>query len=129
MIILWNSAEMTSVITLVNDNGEHTTIEWEAGRTLAKNMLAYMRDLLEEHHLTFDDITGIGVFRGPGSYTGLRIALTVLNTFAATQRVPIVGDTSENWQDVCLARIAAGKNDEMVLPEYGGDAHITKPRK
>lgn len=120
---------MTSVITLVDDNGERTTIAWEAGRNLAKDMLAYMRDMLEQRNLTFADITGIGVFRGPGSYTGLRIAITVLNTLAAAQHSAIVGEVGDDWSDTCLKRLAAGENDEIVLPEYGGDAHITMPRK
>ena len=37
-----------------------------------------------------------------------------------------VGD---DWQRDCLARLAAGQDDKIVLPEYGGEAHITKPKK
>ena len=129
MIILWTSAEMTSSITLVDDAGARRVIEWDAGRELAHTMLAYMRDMLAEYDETFADITAIGVYRGPGSYTGLRIALTVLNTLASAQHIPIVGATGDDWVDQCLSRIAAGEDDTIVLPEYGGDAHITKPRK
>jgi len=28
-----------------------------------------------------------------------------------------------------LARLSAGENDELVMPEYGAEAHITTPRK
>ena len=120
---------MTACITLVQDNGERKTYEWEAGRTLARDMLSHLRDLLAEQPLVFTDITGIGVNRGPGSYTGLRIGMTVLNTFASAKHIAIVGATGETWQDDCLRRLAAGEDDQMVLPEYGGDANITKPRK
>ena len=120
---------MTSSITLVDDAGARRVIEWDAGRELAHTMLAYMRDMLAEYDETFADITAIGVYRGPGSYTGLRIALTVLNTLASAQHIPIVGATGDDWVDQCLSRIAAGEDDTIVLPEYGGDAHITKPRK
>ena len=120
---------MTSEITLVSDDGTREVVQWEVGRTLAKEMLGYMRDLLKDRNMTFTDIKGIGVFRGPGSYTGLRIALTVLNTFAAAQQVPIVGAVGDVWSDDCLARLTAGEDDKIVWPEYGADAHITKPRK
>ena len=103
--------------------------EWQADRTLARDMLAYLRDRLADHEATLDDITGIGVFRGPGSFTGLRIGMAVCNTFAETNAIPIVGETGDNWEQVCLERLFRGENDSIVLPEYGGEAHITKPRK
>lgn len=129
MILLWDSSTMTAQITLVGDDGIKDTHEWEAGRTLARDMLTRLHDLLSERSLSFADIKGIGVNRGPGSYTGLRIGMTVLNTLASTEKIAIVGATGDAWQDDCLRRLAAGEDDQMVLPEYGGDANITQPRK
>lgn len=128
MIVLWNSAAMTVTLEL-HDSDIVARYEWEAGRTLARDMLAYLRERLAEQGKTFTDITGIGVFRGPGSYTGLRIGLAVLNTIASDRHVPIVGVTDDDWQTAALARLERGETDEIVLPEYGGDAHVTAPRK
>ena len=128
MIVLWNSAEMTVQLTLV-DGDKRTDYEWAAERNLARDMLAYLRDRLAENEASFADISGIGVFRGPGSFTGLRIGLAVLNTIAYEQRIPIVGVTGDVWREECLARLQNGRNDEIVLPEYGAEARITKPRK
>ena len=128
MIVLWNSAEMTVQLTLI-DGDKRTDYEWVAERNLARDMLAYLRDRLAENEASFADISGIGVFRGPGSFTGLRIGLAVLNTIAHEQRIPIVGVTGEAWREECLARLQNGRNDEIVLPEYGAEARIPKPRK
>ena len=128
MIVLWNSAEMTVQLTLI-EGGKRTDYEWAAERNLARDMLAYLRDRLAENGASFADISGIGVFRGPGSFTGLRIGLAVLNTIAHEQRIPIVGVTGDVWREECLARLQNGRNDEIVLPEYGAEARITKPRK
>ena len=128
MIVLWNSAEMTVQLTLV-DGDKRTGYEWAAERNLARDMLADLRDRLAENGASFADISGIGVFRGPGSFTGLRIGLAVLNTIAHEQRIPIVGVTGDAWREECLARLQNGRNDEIVLPEYGAEARITKPRK
>lgn len=128
MIVLWDSAEMTVQLTLI-DGDKRTDYEWVAERNLARNMLAYLRDRLAENEASFADISGIGVFRGPGSFTGLRIGLAVLNTIAHEQRIPIVGVTGDAWREECLARLQNGRNDEIVLPEYGAEARITKPRK
>lgn len=128
MVILWNSASATVQCSVV-DGSHRYDYEWKAERTLARDMLAYIRDVLAEHDHQFSDITGIGVFRGPGSFTGLRIGLTVLNTITHEQQCAIVGETGDAWQETALNRLKKGENDHIVLPEYGAEAHITLPRK
>ncbi len=128
MIILWNSAAMTVECEVVD--GEKTVHnEWQADRTLARDMLAYLRDQLAAQGKTIHDITGIGVFRGPGSFTGLRIGMTVLNTLADSLGVPIVGVAGEDWRRKARERLADGENDHVVLPEYDAPARVTTPRK
>ena len=129
MILLFDSSAMTVRLVLVTDTGEPIAYEWEAGRTLARDMLQFITDKLQQNGGTLDSIKGIGVFRGPGSYTGLRIGLTVLNTLAGSLNVPIVGAVGKDWEAACLERLSQHKNDSIVLPEYGGDAHITTPKK
>ena len=128
MILLWNSAAMQVELTLIDGDARYD-YEWQAGRELARDMLTYLRDRLAEHDMTFADVTGIGVFRGPGSFTGLRIGMTVLDTLAATNAIPIVGSVTEDWRSDCLQRLVAGQSDTVVLPEYGREAHTTTPRK
>lgn len=128
MILLLDTSTPVCKLTLVSDDQRFES-EWQADRTLAKNLLAYLRDQLSAHGKTFDDITAIGAFQGPGSFTGLRIGLTVLNTIANAQGIPIVGATGNAWQQDVIAKLQAGTNEKIVLPFYGSDAHITKPRK
>lgn len=106
--------------------------EWEAGRGLAKGLLGFIRESLSEYGDSEDfaaQLTGIVAFRGPGSFTGLRIGLTVVNTLASAKNIPIVGETGEEWRKTGLARLSANENDQLVMPEYGGEPHITTPRK
>ena len=128
MLLLVDSSEMTVQLAMI-DGVARYDYEWEAGRQFAHDFLGYLRDRLDEHGWTLSDILGIGVFRGPGSYTGLRIGMSVLNTLADSLSIPIVGATGEGWAGDCERRLQAGENDQIVLPEYGGDAHVTKPRK
>lgn len=128
MILLLDTSTPLCKLTLM-DGDQRFDYEWQADRTLALHLLSFLRDKLAEHDKTFADIAGIGVFRGPGSFTGLRIGLTVLNTIADSQQVPIVGALGDNWLEAALQRLAESENDQIVLPEYGGEAHITKPRK
>ncbi|HET8884061.1 MAG TPA: tRNA (adenosine(37)-N6)-threonylcarbamoyltransferase complex dimerization subunit type 1 TsaB [Candidatus Saccharimonadales bacterium] len=128
MILLLDTSTPICKVTFI-DGDQRYDNQWQADRELAKGLLGYLQAQLQEQHKTFTDISGIGVFQGPGSFTGLRIGLTVLNTIADAQQVPIVGSTGDNWQVAAIARLQAGDNDEMVLPFYGSDAHITTPRK
>ena len=128
MILLLDTSTPTCKLTLVDGDWQYDD-EWEAGRTLAKGLLGYLQEQLTKNGKTFVDISGIGTFKGPGSFTGLRIGLTVLNTIADAQQIPIIGSTNENWQEAVLRELEAGKNEKIVLPFYGGEAHITKPRK
>lgn len=128
MILLIDSSQMLVRLTLI-DGTTRYDYEWEAGRQFAHEFLGYLRDRLADHNWTLRNITGIGVFRGPGSYTGLRIGMSVLNTLADSLAVPIVGAVGENWMGECEQRLQGGENDQIAMPEYGGDAHVTQPRK
>lgn len=128
MIILLDTSTPLCKLTLLGDSQRYD-YEWQADRQLALGLLAYIQEKLQHHNGTWSELTGIGVFQGPGSFTGLRIGLTVLNTLADSEQVPIVGEQGEGWQQKALERLRAGENDRMVLPHYGSEAHITKPRK
>ena len=129
MKLLLKTSTPTCELTLVDESGERHDYSWQADRQLAKGLLEFLRDHLNKHQADFSDLTGIGVFRGPGSFTGLRIGLTVANTLASSLDIPIVGATDESWRAECLDRLDSGQNERIVMPEYGGEANITKPRK
>jgi tRNA threonylcarbamoyladenosine biosynthesis protein TsaB len=128
MILLVDTSTPVCKLSLI-DGDERFDDTWQADRQLAKGLLAYLHDQLEARGKTFQDISGIGVFTGPGSFTGLRIGLTVLNTLADAEAIPIIGCNGDGWEQVALARLAAGEDDHIALPFYGSDAHITTPRK
>lgn len=128
MILLLDTSTPTCKLSFVEGDWRYDD-EWEAARELAKGLLGYLQHQLEKKDKRWKDISGIVAFQGPGSFTGLRIGLTVLNTIADAQSVPIVGTTGDDWQVQGLRRLDDGEDDKVVLPEYGSDAHITQPRK
>lgn len=128
MILLLDTSSPVCRLTLIDGDRRYDD-EWQAGRTLAKHLLRYLQQQLDKNDATFASLRGIGVLAGPGSFTGLRIGLTVLNTIAESGQIPIVGVRGEQWQKIALERLKNGENDAVVLPFYGSEAHITKPRK
>ncbi len=128
MILLLNTSTPFCELFLVDGDTTHDG-SWQAERELARDLLGRMDTLLSAHGAVWTDISGVGVYKGPGSFTGLRIGLTVVNTIADSQHIPIVGGTGDTWRQDVLARLQLGENDQIVLPDYGGDANITTPRK
>ena len=128
MILLLDTSTMECRLTLIDGEGRYD-FSWQAERTLAKHLLGYLEEKLHETGRELSDLSGIGVMRGPGSFTGLRIGMAVLNTLADALQIPIVGAEGDNWQQAAVNRLEAGESDQVVLPHYGGDDHITKPRK
>ena len=103
--------------------------EWLSGRGLSKGLFRFLEDFLKENHLSFWDVKGLVIFKGPGSYTGLRIGITVFNTYSDTTKIPIVGETGEDWFLKGVKRLERDENDKVVMPKYLAPAHITKQRK
>lgn len=102
---------------------------WEAHRQLAETIHQKIRTLLESNNLALTQVRGIVCFEGPGSFTGLRIGLTVANALSYGLQIPIVASSDENWIKNGVQSIKEGKNDIQALPFYGADAHITPQKK
>ena len=128
MILLLDTSTPECRLSLIEGDWRYDDT-WEANRELAKGLLSYLQSQLEAQQKTWKDLTGLGVFKGPGSFTGLRIGITVLNTVSYSEGIPIVGETGEDWREKALQRLANDESDKVVLPEYGGEANITQPRK
>lgn len=128
MILLLDTSTPTCYVGLSNSEA-FTESTWEAGRGLSKGLLAHLQEKLAERGVEWSDLAGVVVFKGPGSFTGLRIGVSVINALVDVRSLPVVGVTGDDWKQVGLARLEAGDDDKIVLPEYGADANITTPRK
>lgn len=106
---------------------------WPAHRQLAETIHIKMKQILNKLSISLGDIDGIVCFKGPGSFTGLRIGLTVANSLAYAQNIPVVARTDPNWLQTGLNVLLDGhpldSGDKIALPEYGAPAKTTKPRK
>lgn len=102
---------------------------WNADRQLARGLLKHLNDFLSANGTTIKGLKGLFVFKGPGSFTGLRIGLTVLNTLAYAEGIPIVGEQDEGWREKAVQRLLGGQDDRLIMPFYGAEARITQPKK
>ena len=102
---------------------------WPAHRQLAETIHLKIKELLESQDHELKEISGIAVYKGPGSFTGLRIGLSVANTLADSLSLPIVSDGGEQWLEKSCERLVKGENEKIALPDYGAEPHITQQKK
>jgi tRNA threonylcarbamoyladenosine biosynthesis protein TsaB len=102
----------TPEVILKLDNHEYRE---ELGRDMAEKLLGFLKGKLAENGKTFNDITRITFMSGPGSFTGLRIGATIVNTLAHELNIPLYDHH--------------GEKHPLILPDYGRPANITAPKK
>lgn len=94
---------------------DEQSYEWDSGRNLARDLLKYIHDRLQEQGADWQDLTEITFVSGPGSFTGLRIGATVVNTLSSELKIPLYNHR--------------GEKVKLIMPEYGRPANISAPKK
>jgi len=115
-------------LNLYKDARLLTCQDWLADRKLAETIHNRLKELLDSQQISLSDIQGIVIYKGPGSFTGLRIGISVANALALGLSIPIVGESGDKWETKGLRRLASNGNDQVVLPEYGAAPHVTVPK-
>lgn len=69
----------------------------------------YIEDILENNNKSSDDVNEIIVVNGPGSFTGIRIGVTIAKIFAYLKKIRIVTITS------LQARAIGNNNNNYIL--------------
>lgn len=128
LILTIRTDKPESEIGLYEDHVQIGYLVWEAHRQLAETINKKINSLLSMYDRSIKDLNGIVVYEGPGSFTGLRIGLSVANALAYSQGLPIVAETDE-WIELGIARLLKHETDTVALPEYGSPVHITTPKK
>ena len=77
-------------------DGERTVGEsiWIAGRNQTSELTPSLGYLLEKHDVQKTDLKGIAVAKGPGSFNGIRVGMSVAKGLALTLNIDIISATS-----------------------------------
>ncbi|HSW36852.1 MAG TPA: tRNA (adenosine(37)-N6)-threonylcarbamoyltransferase complex dimerization subunit type 1 TsaB [Candidatus Saccharimonadales bacterium] len=128
LILVIRSDKPEAELGLYDDEEELIYEKWLAHRQLAETIHTKIDELLKKQNKNLKDVQAIVVFKGPGSFTGLRIGITVANAFAYALKVPIVSAGIEDWLKLGIKRLKKGENETIALPEYGSPPNITPPK-
>ena len=123
-----NEEAVISVYLLSTDlstkNKKPTLIKetkWRAHRELSATLSLKYLEILKDVGILQRDLSGIVIFSGPGSFTGLRIGISFANGLAYALGIPIYETKKKGLLDF-------NNPKEIAQPFYGSDPKITKPK-
>ncbi|MCL5113343.1 MAG: tRNA (adenosine(37)-N6)-threonylcarbamoyltransferase complex dimerization subunit type 1 TsaB [Patescibacteria group bacterium] len=119
----------TAELGLFNKNQKVDYFKYRHFNQLSEDLLIKIEKLFNKNKLKFSDLSGIIVYKGPGSFTGLRIGISLANALSYSLNKPIIGSMTENWIKLGIKELLLGKNQKIVIPKYGALAHITEAKK
>ena len=108
----------------LDDQDPPSVLRFTEGMAHGKLLLPSVENLLKQAGLRRPDYVAVGI--GPGSYTGLRIGVTVARTLAWTWECPLLGIGSltalaleAGWQARPVVTLVDAKQGEVYAAAYG----------
>lgn len=96
----------------LGENGKLVSLrENTEGREHARNLAVYVEEILRENDLDASDLDAVAIGKGPGSYTGLRIATALAKGLCYGAQIPLIAIGSLE----ALCRVALEDYDAGVL--------------
>jgi len=81
----------TAGIALSSQGEIIAELTWHAGQNHTTELIPNLICILEQTKLNLEDINGVIVARGPGSFNGLRVGMSFAKGLALSLNIPIVG--------------------------------------
>ena len=114
--LLLDSSNINLSVGIMKDDFLLDSITYESWQTQSENMVPEIDKLLTKHNISRNDITGVVTAIGPGSYTGVRIALTIAKVMALALNIPVYPVSSlrilkdNDKPSICLINARSGRS-------------------
>lgn len=124
LLALDTSTRQSSVALCTEDElaGEYV---WNAGTNHSVELLGHIQRMLAECQLTMEQIDAVAVATGPGSFNGVRVALSTAKALAFALKKPLLGVSTldiiatqqQQWRAPVCAILEAGRG-ELYAASY-----------
>ena len=114
--VLLDSSNINLSVGLAKDDALLKEISYEAWQQQSEYMIVELNILLDEFNVSYKDIDSIMVAIGPGSYTGVRIAITIAKTMALACNAKVYPVSSlwieKDYQNpsICVINARSGRS-------------------
>lgn len=89
MILHINTQDQKQVAVSLKKDGQIVSSLSQENEYGSQVLLPLISKLLDRENLTFADLEGIEVETGPGSFTGLRVGVSVANALGFALNIPV----------------------------------------
>jgi tRNA threonylcarbamoyladenosine biosynthesis protein TsaB len=89
-ILALESSTTVCGVSIFIDNKIFDTIEIDEPRVHVKKLPVFVDQILDKHEMSVSNFDGIAIASGPGSYTGLRIGMSLAKGLAFSHDLPLV---------------------------------------
>jgi tRNA threonylcarbamoyladenosine biosynthesis protein TsaB len=102
-------------VALLRDHECIVEQSMEAERNHSIYLVPIIQQMLANEGVTVHDLRAVAVGQGPGSYTGVRIGVTVAKTLAWSLKIPLIGISSlEAYAHAARAQVQ--EEDCLIVP-------------
>ena len=114
--ILLDSSNTNLSVGIARDNLLLESISYEAWQRQSEYMVPELNKLLDKYNVKREEIGEVIVAKGPGSYTGVRIAITIAKTIAVALNCKLLAISSLRAQkngtnpSICLINARSGRS-------------------
>lgn len=91
IILYINTSSSKEIFVALETASKRFELKKKTDRQKAQVVLPMIDEILRRHRLTLRDISEVKVHTGHGSFTGLRVGISVANAIAYILRIPING--------------------------------------
>ncbi len=89
-ILHLESSTSVCSVALAKEGKLVDVLESNEGQNHAKLLAVFVQDILAKNELSFSDVKAIAVSAGPGSYTGLRIGVSLAKGLCYANQIPLI---------------------------------------
>lgn len=125
MILAMRTDKPEAELYLLESTGKVVAgYHWLADRQLADTLLKTILDFLDQYKYSLEQLTGVAVFTGQGSFTGLRIGTTVANALAYGLTIKVAATAGEDWLAQIVPALNKAKLGQSAMPTYDSEPNI-----
>lgn len=117
-----DTSEPEAELIIFKDDKVICKRKWLAHRELSKTLSKEYQKIMKKAGIKNSDLSGVCVFSGPGSFTGLRIGISFADALAYGLKISMFETRKRGIIDT-------RKPKKIVTPFYGSEPRITGPEK
>ncbi|MBT3704373.1 tRNA (adenosine(37)-N6)-threonylcarbamoyltransferase complex dimerization subunit type 1 TsaB [Candidatus Peregrinibacteria bacterium] len=112
-----NTATLDTEIAILDLEAKKILAEksWRSECNEAETLLPEILKLLKKSKINFKDLKKVIVVKGPGSFTGLRVGITIANMIANLLKIPVEGVDTFTFLERSFPKEITEKKDATLI--------------